>query len=144
MQFNLANLLAAMAIMAVMALVLVPFAADIGPALAVERGAEQLARELQETRQLAVAEKVTYDVIFDRTNRAYLIKEANMFAPARRIDLPPGVEWLHFPPERISFYGTGHCSIGGTIALYHRETTLQVRVVVAAQTGRVRVERGHR
>lgn len=139
---NLANLVTALAVMAIVAAALISFAGGIGPDLAVERGAEQLAAELQAVRQLAVAEKATYDVIFERADRAYYIRQASMYATTRRVDLPPGVEWVHFPARTISFYGSGHCSIGGTISLIHRDSNLWIKVIVAPQSGRVRVERG--
>lgn len=142
MQFNLANLMVAMAIMAVLAAVLIPFAVNMSAVWAVEKGAEQLARELQAARQLAVAQNVTYDVIFDRASRSYYIKPADMSAPARRVDLPPGVSWITFPPARISFYGIGRCSLGGTITLAHPRSKLRIAVIMASQTGRVRVQRG--
>jgi len=137
--FTLANLLAATAIMAMLVVTLVPFSTGIGATLALETAAEQLAQELQAARQLAIVQNVTYDVKFERQDRAYLVKKTDIFAPSRRIYLPPGVDWVNFPFEILFFYGTGRCSQGGTIILGHGETNFQIQVTVASRTGRVRV-----
>ncbi|MDD4769349.1 MAG: hypothetical protein PHT52_06115, partial [Eubacteriales bacterium] len=103
MRFTLADLLVAMTISAVLALSLLPLAITTHGAMAVERGAEELARELQAARQLAVANGDTYKVLFDRTARAYYIMPEDAFAPSRRIQLPPGVEWVKLSTNPIFF-----------------------------------------
>ena len=142
MRFTLADLLVAMTISAVLALSLLPLAITTHGAMAVERGAEELARELQAARQLAVANGDTYKVFFDRTARAYYIMPEDAFAPSRRIQLPPGVEWVKLSTNPIFFYGSGRCPVGSTISLRHQGSSYQVEIVVATHSGRVRLERG--
>ena len=142
MQLNLANLLTAMLIMGILAAVLVPSATGTGATLAVEAAGEQLARELQAVRQQAVAQNATFEVVFQRHPPAYLIKEAELFVPAPpRIYLPPGVDWVRLPFERLIFYGTGRCSQAGTISLGHGESNLKFQIIIAPRTGRIRVNR---
>ena len=142
MRLNLVDLIVAMTIAALLALSLLPLVTVTHKTMAVERGAEELARELQAARQLAVASNFTYDVVFDSAAQAYYIKPADMHAPGRRIQLPPGVEWVTFPRQRISFYKSGRCSLGCTITLGYRDSDYWVRVILATHSGRVRVERG--
>jgi Tfp pilus assembly protein FimT len=138
---NLAGLLVAMAITAVLALSLLPLAITTHGAMAVERGAEELARELQAARQLAVANNDTYQVFFDRTAKTYFIMPSDAFSPSRCIQLPAGVEWVKLSTNPIYFHGTGKCPTGGTISVRHQSSGYQVEVVVATHSGRVRLER---
>lgn len=140
-RFSLAGLLAATAITAVLALTLLPLATATHGAIAVERGAEELARELQAVRQLALANGDAYQVYFDRTAKAYYIKPDDAFAPSRRVHLPPGVEWVTISTNPIVFQGTGRCLAGSTISLQYQNSGYLVKVVVATHSGRVRMER---
>lgn len=142
MRLNLVDLIVAMTIAALLALSLLPLVTVTHRTMAVERGAEELARELQAARQLAVASNYTYDVVFDSIAQAYYVKPGDMHAPGRRIQLPQGVEWVTFPQQRISFYQSGRCSLGCTITLGHRDSDYRVRVILATHSSRVRVERG--
>lgn len=141
MRFNLASLLAAMAITAALALSFLPLALTSHGALAVERGAAELARELQAARQRAVATELTYEVVFERTANAYYIKAAGATAPARRIQLPAGVNWVKLGANPIYFYKSGRCPTGGAFSLKHSHCGYQVEVIVATHSGRVRLER---
>jgi Tfp pilus assembly protein FimT len=141
-RLNLVDLLVAMTITALLVLSLLPLATVTYRTMAVEQGAEELARELQAARQLAVASNYTYDVVFDSIAQAYYVKPGDMHAPGRRIQLPPGVEWVTFPQQRISFYQSGRCNLGCTITLGHRDSDYRVKVILATHSGRVRVERG--
>lgn len=141
-RFSLASLIVAMAILAVLVLALLPLAVSTNGSMAVERGGEELARELEAVRQLAVTSGNTYKVLFDRTGRAYLIMRGDdAFAPARRVELPPGVDWEKLSTNPIYFYGSGRCPVGGTVSLKCRGSGYKVEVVVATHSGRVRVER---
>lgn len=114
--------------------------ADVGAVAATEGAACQLARELQAARQLAVTKGITVDVVFNRYQRCYLIKEEVAGAPpARRIDLPPGVNWRYFPFGRIRFHSTGRATRNGTFILGHQHWPGEVRVVIAPHTGRIRL-----
>ena len=93
MQYNLANLLAALAIMAVLSVSLAPLAAGSHDGLALERAAQQLAQELSGLRQQAVAENQSYYVYFEWANKSYVIKAADTLRTMRRVKLPVGVEW---------------------------------------------------
>lgn len=141
MRYSIAGLLAAMLITAVVGLSLLPLARSTQAALAVEQGAEQLARELQAARQLALASGDTYQVSFDRSEKAYFVKCLSAFVPARRIDLPPGVEWVSMSTNPIEFYGTGRCPTGGTVSLRYRGAYRQIEVIIATHSGRVRLRR---
>ena len=142
MRFSLAGLLVAMAIVALLVVALVPMAIATNGAMAVERGGEELARELEAARQLAMASGCTYKVLFDRTGKAYLIMNGeNAFAPSRRIELPPGVDWETLSTNPILFYGSGRCPVGGTTSLVCRGSGYKVEVVVATHSGRVRIVR---
>ena len=88
--------------------------------MAVEQGAEELARELQAARQRAVAQNSTYRVLFDRGGKAYYILSEDAFAPSRCIQLPPGVEWEKLSTNPLVFYGTGRCPVEGLIPWYTR------------------------
>lgn len=142
-RFSLGSLLVACAITAVLALSFLPLAKSTHGFMAVEQGAEELARELQATRQLAVANNSTYKVFFDRGAGAYYILYEDAFALSRRIQLPPGVEWEKLSTNPIVFYGTGRCPAGGTYSLAVKGLKYRVQVVVATHSGRVRVERGN-
>jgi type II secretory pathway pseudopilin PulG len=133
-----------MMIMSVLAVSLAPLASGTGASLAVEAAAEQLARELQAVRQQAVTQGKTYEVRFVREGGYYLIREAKATAVARRIDLPPGVYWVQFPFELLTFYATGRCSLSGTVILGHEASNLQIQVIITANTGRVQVKRGNK
>jgi len=143
-RFSLGSLLVACAITAVLALSFLPLATSTHEVLAVERGAEELARELQAARQRAVAQNSTYRVLFDRGGKAYYILSEDAFAPSRCIQLPPGVEWEKLSTNPLVFYGTGRCPAGGTYSLVYQGSEYRVEVVVATHSGRVRVERGYR
>lgn len=144
MRFSLGSLLVACAITAILALSFLPLATSTHEALAVEQGAEELARELQAARQLAVTNNSTYKVLFDREGKAYYILSENAFALSRCIQLPPGVSWEKLSTNPLVFYGTGRCPTGGTYSLMFQGSDYRVEVVVATHSGRVRVERGYR
>lgn len=142
MRFTLAGLLVAAAIIAVLALTLLPLALGTQRYMAVEQGAEELARELQGARQQAVASGETYKVYFSRSEKAYYISLDKAFAPSRRVQLPPGVELVQLSTNPIFFYGTGRCPTGGTVSLRYKGAAYLVEVVIATHSGRVRLERG--
>jgi Tfp pilus assembly protein FimT len=144
MQLNLANLIAALTIITLLAATLAPVAMEIGGTLAVEGAAEELVRELEATRQQAVSQNLTYTVTFERQGRAYYIKEADMHVPARKVSLSPGVIWLNFPFQGLTFYPSGRCSLAGTIILGHERSKFKIKLIVAPHTGRIRVQRGQR
>lgn len=139
---RLMELVVALLVLALFATTAAVGVAGVGAAAATEGAAWQLARELQAARQMAVTRQITVEVAFFRSQRCYLIKEERSDAPpARRIDLPPGVEWRNFPFESIRFHATGRVTRNGTIGLGHSQWPGQMRVVVAPGSGRIRVER---
>lgn len=142
LRFNLAGLLVATAIIAVLALALLPLALGTQRYMAVEQGAEEMARELQGARQQAVACGETYKVYFSRTDKAYYISPDRAFAPSRRVQLPPGVEMVQLSTNPIFFHGNGRCPTGGTVSLRYHGAAYLVEVVIATHSGRVRLERG--
>lgn len=130
-----------MAITAVVTLSFLPFSSATQEAMAVERGAEELARQLQAARQRAVARADTYKFVFDRAGKAYYIMSGDGFAVSECIRLPPGVEWVKMSTNPILFYGTGRCPTGGTVSLRYQGSGYQVEVIIATHSGRVRLER---
>ncbi|MGI6364902.1 MAG: GspH/FimT family protein [Bacillota bacterium] len=142
MHYNLANLLAALAIMAVLSISLAPLAAGTHDALALERAGQQLAQDLFSLRQQAVAENRSYYVYFEWASKSYVIKEANIFSPMRRIYLPPEMEWYGPFNETIEFSNTGEVNQFGTITIHDPQSGRTFKVIIASFSGRIRIERG--
>jgi type II secretory pathway pseudopilin PulG len=142
MQYNPANLLAALAIMAVLSVSLAPLAAGSHDGLALERAAQQLAQELSGLRQQAVAEKQSYYVYFEWANKSYVIKAADTLRTMRRVKLPVGVEWYGTYNELILFKNSGEVSGSGNITIHDARSGRTIKVIIAPLTGRIRIERG--
>lgn len=142
MQCNLANLLAAMAILSIMSLSLAPLALATQGAVAVEQAAQQLAQELSSVGQRAVAENQAYYVYFEWGAGSYVITAADITTPARRVQLPSGLEWGGPFNEKILFKSSGGINQGGTITLMAPQTGQKIGVVIAPFTGRIRIDRG--
>lgn len=142
MQYNLANLLAAMAILGILSLSLAPLAVATQRAVAVEQAAQQLAQELSSVGQRAVAENQAYYVYFEWGARSYVITAADITRPARRVTLPLGVEWGGPFNEKIEFKSSGGVNQGGTITLLAPQRGQKLGVVIAPFTGRIRIEKG--
>lgn len=135
------NLVAALAILGILAASLAFPATAITANLAVDGAAEQLARELQAARQMAVTQNLTYEVVFDWQSRSYTIKVADITVPGRRVYLPPEVKWNQLPYGRIPFKPSGRFEHNCTIRLGHTQSDYQVEIILAPRTGRVRVNR---
>lgn len=144
MHYNLANLLAGLAIISILALSLISLAAGTQGAVAVEQAAQQLAQELSCVRQRAVAENQTYSVYFEWGSKSFAIRAADMSGVMRRVMLPPGVEWYGPFTEKILFKGTGKVDQGGTITFVHPQSGEKVGVVIAPFTGRIQISRGEK
>lgn len=142
MHYNLANLLAALAIMAVLSISLAPLAAGSHDGLVLERAAQQLAQELSGLRQQAVAEKQSYYVYFEWANKSYVIKAADTLRTMRRVKLPVGVEWYGTYNELILFKNSGEVSGSGNITIHDARSGRTIKVIIAPLTGRIRIERG--
>ena len=141
MRASLVGLLVAMTICSLLVLSLLPLALTTHQAMAVERSGEELARELQAARQLAITTGESYRVLFDRVAKAYYIMAYDIQAPCRCVQLEPGVEWVGISTNPIYFSNTGRCITGGTYSLTYRDSRYRVEIIVATHSGRVRVER---
>jgi Tfp pilus assembly protein FimT len=103
--------------------------------------AREVASDIRLTRQLAITEKITYELVIDTyQNRYWIFALRDNKETYKRSSLGNGLRFgslQTIPERRVYFTPAGNVSPGGTISITDGRTVYYVIIMVA--TGRVRV-----
>lgn len=139
--FTFLELALVVLMMGILAIVAIPSFVQGGNFYRLQIAADEVVADIRSIQQRALTEENnTYALQFDPTNEKYDLRSGAKIL--RLVWLPPttDLEYTNFPGNRLSFSTKGVPSQGGHLRLKDKTSGKCLYVIVAAVTGRVRID----